>query len=94
MKDYKVHLFVCKSCRYFTEADQEVLGEGGEIRSQLKQWAKQNFNSSDIKISESSCLSHCSAGVSCVSYPENKWFLEQRVDSLDTIKDYITQKIK
>lgn len=46
------------------------------LRDHLKQWAKDEKLSPDVKITASLCLGFCEQGITACFQPNNQWFLK------------------
>lgn len=47
-----------------------------ELRDHLKQWAKDQKLSPDVKVTASLCLGHCENGITACLHPTNDWFIK------------------
>ncbi len=63
-----------------------------ELRSQLKDWAKQNNLHPKIRITASKCLGFCSEGIAAVMHPQNKTYVNIDGKHLDEIKKLLLEE--
>lgn len=85
-----LHVLVCTR----TKEKGESCGAKGSavLRDQLKQWAKDQQISQDVKITASLCLGHCENGISACIHPLNQWFLKiNATEDLDVFKKKILE---
>jgi (2Fe-2S) ferredoxin len=88
---YECHVFVCTNKR---DNGKESCADKGsvELRDQLKAWAKEKYGRR-VRINNSGCLDFCSKGIVTVIYPEGEWHMNLTTNSLEELKDAITQKM-
>lgn len=85
-----LHVLVCTR----TKEKGESCGakNSAEFRDQLKQWAKDEKISQEVKVTASLCLGHCENGITACIQPVNQWFLKiNATDDLKAFKDKILQ---
>ncbi len=69
-----LHVLICTR----SKEKGESCGNKGStaLRDQLKQWAKDEKLSPDVKVTASLCLGFCEQGITACFQPTNQWFLK------------------
>ena len=89
---YQVHVMVCQN----TRPDQpERVSCGGLIATQisedLKNFVDQNKLKSKVRISTAKCLGPCAKGPNVMIYPQEIWFSQCTLETIDDIKAKISE---
>ncbi len=89
----ELQLFICTNKR---QEGKECCQDKGalELRSELREWMKENDLRDLVKITASGCLGHCAQGIAAVLHPQNKWFTNVTGDHVEELKRLILNHIK
>ncbi len=87
---YECHVFVCTN----KKEGRECCADKGAaaLRDQLKIWAKEKYGKR-VRVNNSGCLDFCSKGIASVIYPDGDWIMNLTSQSLDDLKQAISEKM-
>jgi (2Fe-2S) ferredoxin len=80
------HVFVCTNARPPGNAKGSCAEKGSEaLFDQLKALVKQRGLGGRVIVNRTSCLKHCSQGITLAVHPENAWYARVSPEDLDEI---------
>ena len=86
MPPYECHVFVCENLRDPSDPRGCCAAKGAsEVRSRLRELAKNAGLKGRVRINTSGCLDQCAHGVAVVVYPEAIWYGAVTVEDADEI---------
>lgn len=87
--EFKKHVFICVN-----ERDGTCCSKTGskDVAAELKQWVKDQGLKCSVKVTKTKCMGYCNdVGATVVLHPEQKWFLQTKMEDLDKVKEAITK---
>ena len=80
------HVFVCTNMRPAGNTRGSCGEKGSEaLYARLKDLVRERGLRDTVIVSRTSCLKHCSRGITVAVYPDNAWYGSVRAEDLDEI---------
>ena len=86
---YERQIFVCTNVK---EGGEACCGKAGEeVFRQLRQIAKDKGLHPRIRVAQAKCLGKCNQGVNIMSYPDNVWYSDVKIEDVAKLAEKYTQ---
>jgi (2Fe-2S) ferredoxin len=89
---YEMQVFVCTNDK---KGESPSCGDhqGEAVFKELRRIAKERGLHPRIRVAQAKCLGQCSRGVNIMTYPDEKWFCDVRLEDVPALAEmYLSPK--